>query len=116
MKQAIHSMIAAALVCAMGAAVAQTAGSTPGQQGHDMAGHGHGAGTMGNMAKTGDPDHDFAAMMRSHHQMGIDMAKTELRDGKDPEMQKMARKVVEDQTKEVAKLDAWLAKHKPKGQ
>ena len=46
---------------------------------------------MSSMKMTGLPDVDFAMMMRMHHQGGIDMAQAELRDGKSPEMRKMAR-------------------------
>ncbi len=67
---------------------------------------------MSSLKMTGDHDHDFAMMMRSHHQAGIDMARAELKNGKDPQMQKMAKKVIDDQTKEIKKLDDWLAKHK----
>lgn len=80
------------------------------QQSHDMSGQsGHG---MAGMQMTGDADFDFATMMRSHHQMGIDMAKAELQNGKDKEMRETAQKIVTDQTKEIAKLDAWIAKRK----
>jgi uncharacterized protein (DUF305 family) len=66
---------------------------------------------MANMPMSGDPDRDFAMMMRSHHQAGVDMANAELKHGKDKQMQQMAKKVVSDQTKEIKKLDEWLAKH-----
>ncbi len=64
------------------------------------------------MHKTGDVDHDFASMMRMHHQMGITMAQEELKNGKDGEMKKMAQKTIDMQQQEVKQLDAWLAKHK----
>jgi len=70
---------------------------------------------MSAMKMTGDHDHDFAMMMRSHHQAGLDMARAELKNGKDPEMQKMAKKIVADQTREIKKLDDWLAKHQAAG-
>lgn len=60
---------------------------------------------------TGDADHDFALMMRSHHQAAIDMAKVEIQYGKNPEMKKMAEKVVADQSKEIKQLDIWLGRH-----
>lgn len=65
------------------------------------------------MPMTGDADHDFAMMMRSHHQKGIEMAQQELKSGKDAEMKAMAKKIVADQTKEIAKLDKWMAGNKP---
>ncbi|GEO42777.1 hypothetical protein SAE02_69250 [Skermanella aerolata] len=60
---------------------------------------------------TGDADHDFASMMRLHHQAAVDMAKVEIQYGKDPEMKKMAEKVVADQSKEIKELSTWLERH-----
>ncbi|MFC5510450.1 DUF305 domain-containing protein [Massilia jejuensis] len=68
---------------------------------------------MSTMPMTGNPDHDFAMMMRSHHQAGIDMAKAQLKNGKDPQMQQMAKKIISDQTKEIQKLDQWMTKYHP---
>jgi uncharacterized protein (DUF305 family) len=48
-------------------------------------------------------------MMRSHHQGAIDMAKIELARGKDPKMRQMAEKVIADHSREIAKLDHWMA-------
>lgn len=70
---------------------------------------------MSSMKMTGDHDHDFAMMMRSHHQAGLEMARAELKNGKDAQMKKMAQKVINDQTKEIKKLDDWLAKHQASG-
>ncbi|MES2910830.1 MAG: DUF305 domain-containing protein, partial [Pseudomonadota bacterium] len=41
---------------------------------------------MANMPMSGDPDVDFARMMRIHHVGAVDMAKAQLRDGKNPQM------------------------------
>ncbi|MGI4843668.1 MAG: DUF305 domain-containing protein [Janthinobacterium lividum] len=98
-------------------------GAPSGQAGqhHDMPGHEMMQSMeamhqkMSSMQMTGDHDHDFAMMMRSHHQAGIDMAKAQLKNGKDPQMQAMAKKVISDQTKEIKKLDQWMAKHKATG-
>lgn len=65
---------------------------------------------MAGMAMTGKPDIDFAMMMRIHHQGAIQMSEAELKDGKDPEMKKTARKIISDQRKEIAQLDKFLAK------
>lgn len=94
-------------------------GAASGQSGqhHDMPGHDMMQSMeamhqkMSSMQMTGDHDHDFAMMMRSHHQAGLDMAKAQLKNGKDPQMQAMAKKIISDQTKEIKKLDQWLAKH-----
>ena len=42
------------------------------------------SGKMSSMPMSGDPDADFAMMMRIHHQGAIDMANAELSNGKNP--------------------------------
>ena len=66
---------------------------------------------MKDMKLSGDTDKDFAMMMRMHHQQALEMAKPEVDQGKSPEMKAMARKIIKDQSKEIAQLDAWLKKH-----
>lgn len=66
---------------------------------------------MSGMKMTGKPDVDFAMMMRIHHQGAIDMSLAELRDGKAPEMRKMAKDIIAAQKKEIAQLDKFLAKN-----
>ena len=73
----------------------------------------HSTMDMKGMKKTGDADYDFAMGMRHHHHLGVDMAKHELKDGKNAEMRQMAQKIVDAQKEEIARLDAWLAKNKP---
>lgn len=58
-----------------------------------------------------DPDHDFAVMMKHHHQMGMKMAEIELKHGKNPEMKTMAKETIKSQGKETQQLEAWLGKH-----
>ncbi len=65
---------------------------------------------MASMSMTGKADVDFAMMMRVHHQGAIDMAQAELRDGKEPQMKKMAKNIIAAQKKEIAELDRFLAK------
>ncbi len=60
---------------------------------------------------TGNPDQDFIAMMMPHHQGAIDMARIYLREGKDPEIRRMAEKIITDQEKEIGEFKAWQAKH-----
>ena len=69
------------------------------------------SGKMTSMPMSGDPDVDFAMMMRIHHQGAIDMANAELSKGKDPQMKKMAEAIVSAQKKEIAQFDAYLDKH-----
>jgi uncharacterized protein (DUF305 family) len=60
---------------------------------------------------TGNPDQDLVSMMMPHHQGAIDMARIYLRDGKDPEIRRMAQSIITDQEKEIAEFKAWQAKH-----
>ncbi len=60
---------------------------------------------------TGRPDEDFVLMMMPHHQGAIDMAKVELRYGRDPTLRKMAEEIVAAQEKEIAEMKAWRAKN-----
>ena len=68
---------------------------------------------MASMQMTGRPDIDFAMMMRMHHQGAIEMAQAELKDGKEPQMKKMARDIIAAQKREIAQFDKFLAKHAP---
>jgi uncharacterized protein (DUF305 family) len=61
---------------------------------------------------SGDPDKDFAMMMKMHHQKALQMAQKELEIGKSPAMKAMATKILAAQQKEIAELDRWLAKQK----
>jgi uncharacterized protein (DUF305 family) len=58
----------------------------------------------------GDADHDFAVMMIPHHQGAIDMAKVELRYGKDPVMRRLAQEILVDQQSEIDAMHLWLKK------
>ena len=66
------------------------------------------------MRPTGNPDYDFTAMMIPHHQGAVDMAKTELQYGKDPQLRKLAHDIVASQEKEITFMKAWKAVHSPK--
>ena len=63
------------------------------------------------MEFTGDADKDFAASMIKHHQGGIEMAKIQLKYGKDAEMRKMAEKLIKEQGEDNKEFAAWLKKH-----
>jgi uncharacterized protein (DUF305 family) len=50
---------------------------------------------------TGDVDRDFVAMMVPHHQGAVDMAKTELRYGRNEQLRRLAQKIVATQQHEI---------------
>ena len=58
-----------------------------------------------------DADVAFICGMIAHHQGAIDMARVQLQHGKDPELRKMAEKIIADQEKEIAEMEEWLRKH-----
>ncbi|MDF7668013.1 DUF305 domain-containing protein [Orbaceae bacterium ESL0727] len=59
-----------------------------------------------------NPDKAFAAGMSAHHQGAIDMAKIELKYGKDPEMRQLAQKIIDAQGPQIDEMKQWLDKHK----
>ena len=60
---------------------------------------------------SGDPDKDFVMMMLAHHQGAIDMAKVELKYGKDPTLRVLAEEIIEAQGKEIKEMKEWSAAH-----
>lgn len=67
---------------------------------------------MKNAAMTGDPDHDFAAMMIPHHQGAVDMAKVELLYGKDPVLRRLAQEIIVTQEQEIEVMSMRLKQFK----
>nr|WKN38589.1 DUF305 domain-containing protein [Tunicatimonas sp. TK19036] len=70
---------------------------------------------MDSMERTGDPDHDFAMMMKMHHQGAINMAQEELNSGDDGQMRTIAQQVIDAQQAEIAIIDNFLINHQPSG-
>jgi uncharacterized protein (DUF305 family) len=61
---------------------------------------------------SGDMDKDYAAMMISHHEAAIAMAKLEIANGMSEELKKMAQKIILDQNKEIKEFKNWLENKK----
>jgi len=57
---------------------------------------------------TGNPDHDFAAMMIPHHQGAIDLAKVELMYGHDPVLRRLAQGIIVEQQQEIELMQRSL--------
>jgi uncharacterized protein (DUF305 family) len=63
------------------------------------------------IAFTGNADVDFVKGMIPHHQGAIDMAKTVIAFGKDPEVRKLAEEIIKAQESEIALMTEWLKKN-----
>ena len=70
---------------------------------------------MKGMTSTGNPDNDFAAMMKVHHMGALEMAQLEVAMGTDAQMKQMAQKMIDEQQKEVAELNTFLSGHSAHG-
>ncbi len=100
---------------------------------HDMPGHAAGAaqngramtemhteymqamddmhGPMMEGVMDADPDAAFVRGMLPHHKGAVDMAKIQLKYGKDPELRKLAQDIIDAQEKEMTFMEGWLKKH-----
>ena len=63
---------------------------------------------MGTVKPSGDSDVDFVRLMLPHHRAAIEMAKTELLYGKDPQMRRLAQEIITDQQLEIELMRRWL--------
>jgi uncharacterized protein (DUF305 family) len=57
---------------------------------------------------TGDPDHDFMAMMIPHHQGAIEMAESELQYGRDVRVRRLAQEIIVTQESEIQLMRSYL--------
>jgi hypothetical protein len=55
-----------------------------------------------------DPDQAFVRGMIAHHQAAIEMARIELRHGRDAEQRRLAQEIIATQSREVEAMSAWL--------
>lgn len=58
---------------------------------------------------TGDADADFLMVMIPHHQSAVDMARIAVEVGDNPEVQALARAIMEDQEAEITAMQEMLA-------
>jgi uncharacterized protein (DUF305 family) len=68
---------------------------------------------MGSIERSGDSSVDFVRLMLPHHQAAIDMARTQLIYGKDPQMRRLAQEIITDQQSEIELMRLWLKQHAP---
>jgi uncharacterized protein (DUF305 family) len=68
---------------------------------------------MASVGPSGNGDADFVSLMLPHHQAAIDMAKTQLLYGKDPQMRRLAQEIVTEQQSEIELMQLWLKRHGP---
>jgi len=66
---------------------------------------------MSTAKPSGDDDVDFVRLMLPHHEAALDMAKTELLYGKDPQMKRLAQEIITDQQSEIELMRIWLKQH-----
>jgi uncharacterized protein (DUF305 family) len=57
---------------------------------------------------SGNNDADFVNLMLPHHQAAVDMARTELLYGSDPQMRRLAQEIITDQESEIQLMQLWL--------
>jgi uncharacterized protein (DUF305 family) len=63
---------------------------------------------MAAVEPSGNNDADFASLMLPHHQAAVDMARTELLYGSDPQMRRLAQEIITDQESEIQLMQLWL--------
>ena len=66
---------------------------------------------MESIKPSGDVDVDFVSLMLPHHQAALDMARTQLIYGTDPQMRRTAQEIITDQQSEIELMQIWLKQH-----
>jgi uncharacterized protein (DUF305 family) len=71
--------------------------------------------SMNALKPSGNTDRDFAALMKAHHVGAIEMARLEAENGRDAQIRQMAKKMVDDQQREVAQFTDVLSGQQAQG-
>ncbi|MGN6319775.1 CopM family metallochaperone [Trinickia sp.] len=66
---------------------------------------------MQGSAYTGNADEDFVSHMIPHHQGAVDMAEVEAKYGKDPQLKRLAKRIIDSQRREIQFMKSWQEKH-----
>jgi uncharacterized protein (DUF305 family) len=66
---------------------------------------------MSSVQPSPDSDINFVRLMLPHHQAAIEMAKTQLLYGKDPQLCRLAQEIITDQQSEIQLMQLWLKQH-----
>jgi uncharacterized protein (DUF305 family) len=66
---------------------------------------------MSHIPAAPDADEDFVRLMIPHHQAALDMAKTQLLCGKDPQVRRVAQEIITDQQSKIDLMQLWLKNH-----
>ena len=92
-----------------------TSPSTPESRWSELVGSMHVMhAAMASVQPSGDNDVDFVRLMLPHHQAAIDMAKTQLGYGQDPQMRRLAQEIITDQQSEIELMRLWLRQREAK--
>ena len=67
--------------------------------------------SMASVKPSGNEDVDFVRMMVPHHLAAIEMAKSQLLHGKDPQLNRLAQEIITDQQSEIELMQLWLKRH-----
>ena len=71
---------------------------------------------MTSIEPSGVDDNDFVQVMLPHHQAAIDMAKSELIYGNDPQIRRLAQEIIIDQQSEIQLMQLWIKQHESDSQ
>jgi uncharacterized protein (DUF305 family) len=112
MKSILFFLMLAAAPIAQGGSVSGNAQTTPSNCVADLrTAMSRMHETIFLLPKTSNADEDFVRLMIPHHQAALDMAKTQLLCGKDPQIRRLAQEIITDQQSEIELMELWLKNH-----